>query len=156
MMRLQKVMPRSLWRASVSAIVLMGSMWIAGLVLAQEVQAQDKKPNILVIWGDDIGQSNLSAYTMGLMGYRTPNIDRIAREGMIFTDYYGEQSKIPFLAHVRDQSSRPSLVLSLPKDVYIAGADKQATDKALEATHRTTVGVMDSQGNILRPSTRKR
>jgi arylsulfatase len=49
-------------------------------------------PNILVIWGDDIGQSNISAYTMGLMGYRTPNIDRVAREGMIFTDYYGEQS----------------------------------------------------------------
>jgi len=51
-----------------------------------------KKPNILVIWGDDIGQSNISAYTMGMMGYRTPNIDRIAREGVIFTDYYGEQS----------------------------------------------------------------
>ncbi len=50
------------------------------------------KPNILVIWGDDIGQSNISAYTMGVMGYRTPNIDRIAKEGMIFTDYYGEQS----------------------------------------------------------------
>jgi arylsulfatase len=50
------------------------------------------KPNILVIWGDDIGQSNISAYTMGLMGYRTPNIDRIAKEGKIFTDYYGEQS----------------------------------------------------------------
>ena len=49
-------------------------------------------PNILVIWGDDIGQSNISAYTMGLMGYRTPNIDRVAQEGMIFTDYYGEQS----------------------------------------------------------------
>jgi arylsulfatase A-like enzyme len=53
---------------------------------------QDSKPNFLVIWGDDIGQSNISAYTMGLMGYRTPGIDRIAREGMIFTDYYGEQS----------------------------------------------------------------
>jgi arylsulfatase len=53
--------------------------------------AQDK-PNILVIWGDDVGQSNISAYTMGLMGYRTPNIDRIAKEGVIFTDYYGEQS----------------------------------------------------------------
>ncbi|MCY1515875.1 choline-sulfatase [compost metagenome] len=50
------------------------------------------KPNILVIWGDDIGQSNISAYTMGVVGYRTPNIDRIAKEGMIFTDYYGEQS----------------------------------------------------------------
>ena len=51
-----------------------------------------KKPNILVIFGDDIGQTNVSAYSMGLMGYRTPNIDRIAREGMIFTDYYAEQS----------------------------------------------------------------
>jgi arylsulfatase len=50
------------------------------------------KPNILVIWGDDIGQSNISAYTMGLVGYRTPNIDRVANEGMIFTDYYSEQS----------------------------------------------------------------
>jgi arylsulfatase A-like enzyme len=51
-----------------------------------------KKPNVLVIWGDDIGQSNISAYTHGLLGYRTPNIDRIAKEGMLFTDYYGEQS----------------------------------------------------------------
>jgi len=54
--------------------------------------AKSSKPNILVIWGDDIGQSNISAYTFGLMGYRTPNIDRIAKEGMMFTDYYGEQS----------------------------------------------------------------
>ena len=54
--------------------------------------ASGRKPNIVVIFGDDIGQSNLSAYTMGLMGYRTPNIDRIAKEGMIFTDYYAEQS----------------------------------------------------------------
>lgn len=51
-----------------------------------------KKPNIVVIFGDDIGQSNLSIYTKGLMGYRTPNIDRIAEEGLIFTDYYAEQS----------------------------------------------------------------
>ncbi len=51
-----------------------------------------KKPNIVIIWGDDIGQSNLSCYSMGLMGYRTPNIDRLAQEGMIFTDYYGQQS----------------------------------------------------------------
>lgn len=54
--------------------------------------SKTSKPNILVIWGDDIGQSNLSCYTHGLMGYRTPNIDRIAREGMLFTDSYGEQS----------------------------------------------------------------
>ncbi|MEM8553827.1 MAG: arylsulfatase [Pseudomonadota bacterium] len=58
---------------------------------AQTAPAGDR-PNILVIWGDDVGQSNISAYTMGLMGYRTPNIDRVANEGMIFTDYYGEQS----------------------------------------------------------------
>ncbi len=51
-----------------------------------------QKPNIVIIWGDDIGQSNISAYSRGLMGYQTPNIDRIASEGTIFTDYYGEQS----------------------------------------------------------------
>ncbi|WP_262300291.1 arylsulfatase [Microvirga sesbaniae] len=50
------------------------------------------KPNILVIWGDDIGISNLSCYSHGLMGYKTPNIDRLAEEGMMFTDSYGEQS----------------------------------------------------------------
>jgi arylsulfatase len=54
--------------------------------------AKDKKPNILVIWGDDIGISNLSCYSDGLMGYQTPNIDRLADEGMRFTDSYGEQS----------------------------------------------------------------
>src|SRR5438270_10244981 len=56
------------------------------------VSAQTRKPNIVIIWGDDIGQSDISAYSMGLMGFRTPNIDRIAHEGMIFTDYYAEQS----------------------------------------------------------------
>ena len=55
------------------------------------VHAQ-KKPNILIIWGDDIGQFNISAYNMGLMGYKTPNIDRIGKEGAIFTDWYGQQS----------------------------------------------------------------
>ena len=58
------------------------------LMMAQKT----KKPNILIIWGDDIGQSNISAYTFGLMGYQTPNIDRLAKEGMMFTDYYSEQS----------------------------------------------------------------
>ena len=56
------------------------------------MRRKNKKPNILVIWGDDIGQSNISAYTRGMMGYQTPNIDRIANEGMLFTDYYAEQS----------------------------------------------------------------
>jgi arylsulfatase A-like enzyme len=60
---------------------------------AQPAPAQSgQKPNILVIMGDDIGLTNVSANSMGLMGYRTPNIDRVAKEGMIFTDYYAEQS----------------------------------------------------------------
>jgi len=54
--------------------------------------AADKKPNIVIIWGDDIGQSNISAYSKGMMGYQTPNIDRVAKEGVMFTDYYAEQS----------------------------------------------------------------
>ena len=55
-------------------------------------QTQAKKPNILVIFGDDIGYWNASAYNRGMMGYRTPNIDRIAKEGAIFTDLYAQQS----------------------------------------------------------------
>lgn len=57
-----------------------------------QLEAGDNPPNIVIIWGDDIGQSNLSIYTKGLMGYHTPNIDRIANEGMLFTDFYAEQS----------------------------------------------------------------
>jgi len=64
-----------------------GAAWLA----SSAVMAADK-PNILVIWGDDIGISNISAYSHGMMGYQTPNIDRIAKEGVMFTDYYGEQS----------------------------------------------------------------
>jgi arylsulfatase A-like enzyme len=60
--------------------------------MPQKVQEMPKKPNILVIWGDDIGINNLSCYSHGVMGYRTPNIDRLAKEGMMFTDSYGEQS----------------------------------------------------------------
>ncbi len=59
---------------------------------SEGLKMPDKKPNILVIWGDDIGISNLSCYSRGMMGYFTPNIDRIADEGMLFTDSYGEQS----------------------------------------------------------------
>ena len=60
--------------------------------------AQQKKPNIVIIWGDDIGQSDISAYSMGLMGFHTPNIDRVAREGMIFTDYYANRAA-PLVVH---------------------------------------------------------
>ncbi len=79
---------------------LLATLGIAsGIVLAASAlpldalaQAPTKKPNIVIIWGDDIGQSNVSAYSHGVMGYKTPNIDRVAREGMMFTDYYAEQS----------------------------------------------------------------
>ncbi|ADB16495.1 sulfatase [Pirellula staleyi DSM 6068] len=62
------------------------------LSLVASAQAQIKRPNIVIIWGDDVGQSNISAYSHGVMGYKTPHIDRLAREGMMFTDYYAEQS----------------------------------------------------------------
>ena len=54
--------------------------------------AKTSKPNILILWGDDIGIWNLSHFSLGMMGYRTPNIDRIANEGVTFTDYYSQQS----------------------------------------------------------------
>ena len=63
-----------------------------GLLLITASAAAQDKPNILVIWGDDIGWMNTSAYNRGMMGYRTPNIDRIANEGAVFTDWYGQQS----------------------------------------------------------------
>lgn len=78
-----------------NAAICFGLRLCAGLLsllLTVPVLAQDSKPNILVIWGDDIGQFNISAYNMGMMGYRTPNIDRIAKEGALFTDWYGQQS----------------------------------------------------------------
>src|SRR5262245_26707644 len=70
----------------ITAIVFLA---VAAPTLAQTA---GKKPNILVIFGDDIGIPQISAYTQGLMGYRTPNIDRIAKEGALFTDSYGQQS----------------------------------------------------------------
>lgn len=76
-----------MWKSALCVPLIF--MTFSGLI-AEEKTA--KKPNIVVIFGDDIGQSNLSIYSKGLMGYRTPNIDRIAEEGLIFTDYYAEQS----------------------------------------------------------------
>ncbi len=66
--------------------------WATVLGAPALAQTADKKPNIVIIWGDDIGQSDISAYTFGLMGFKTPNIDRVAAEGVKFTDYYAEQS----------------------------------------------------------------
>ena len=68
------------------------ALFATGLAAVAPASAQQQKPNILVIMGDDIGYWNISAYNRGMMGYRTPNIDRIANEGAIFTDYYGQQS----------------------------------------------------------------
>jgi arylsulfatase A-like enzyme len=68
------------------------SLLAAFAALPMAASAQSGKPNILVIWGDDIGQFNISAYNLGVMGYKTPNIDSIAREGALFTDWYGQQS----------------------------------------------------------------
>jgi len=86
-------MPR-LWRFTRRSPLMALAAGLALLALgAGETGAQPAaKPNIVIFWGDDIGQSNISAYSHGVMGYKTPNIDRIAREGMIFTDYYAEQS----------------------------------------------------------------
>ena len=83
-------MKRRIPRITLAVVTALGIFLIFGTTSA--ALAKTGRPNILVIWGDDIGQSNISAYTFGLMGYKTPNIDRIAREGMMFTDYYGEQS----------------------------------------------------------------
>ena len=71
---------------------LLASLAAVTVVIAPAAAQQQQRPNIVVIWGDDIGQSNVSAYSRGLMGYQTPNIDRLAGEGMMFTDYYAEQS----------------------------------------------------------------
>src|SRR5687768_4744965 len=75
------------FRQNLSCIMII----ILGLLMGNDLFAQ-KKPNILVIWGDDVGYWNISAYNLGMMGYKTPNIDRIAREGALFTDWYGQQS----------------------------------------------------------------
>jgi arylsulfatase len=83
--------------------ILMGGVSLMGIgaLAASEIgfgvkpaaaQAGSAKPNILIIWGDDVGYWNISAYNQGMMGYKTPNIDRIAKEGGLFTDYYGQQS----------------------------------------------------------------
>ncbi len=78
-------------RFSLAAVV--ASTFFASVSATSHAQASAaKQPNIVIIWGDDIGQTDVSAYSMGLMGFRTPNIDRVAKEGMIFTDFYAEQS----------------------------------------------------------------
>ena len=109
---------------------------ILGLAFGTTLAAD--KPNILVIWGDDIGQSNISAYTMGLMGYRTPNIDRIAKEGKIFTDYYGEQSCT---------AGRSSFITG--QSVYRTGLSKvglPGAELGMQKEDPTIAGLLKAQG----------
>ena len=87
-MRSQGRRDRNTWFAGLAAVALV----CAAMVAASPAAAANKKPNILVIMGDDIGIWNVSAYNQGMMGYRTPNIDRLAKEGALFTDFYGQQS----------------------------------------------------------------
>lgn len=101
-------------------------------------QKKNQKPNILVIWGDDIGQSNISAYTRGMMGYRTPNIDRIANEGIIFTDYYGEQSCT---------AGRSSFIMG--QSVFRTGLSKvglPGADLGMQVEDPTIAGLLKDQG----------
>ncbi len=115
------------------------SLLLAALLTIGAAHAQDK-PNILVIWGDDIGQSNISAYTFGLVGYRTPNIDRIAEEGIMFTDYYGEQSCT---------AGRASYITG--QSVYRTGLSKvglPGADLGMQEEDPTIAGLLKAQGYI--------
>ena len=75
-----------------SSVALALAIAVVAMLGSPTARAQEKKPNILVIFGDDVGYWNISAYNQGMMGYQTPNIDRIAHEGALFTDYYAQQS----------------------------------------------------------------
>ncbi|HEY9255535.1 MAG TPA: arylsulfatase [Stenotrophomonas sp.] len=97
-----------------------------------------RRPNILVIWGDDVGISNLSCYSHGLMGYQTPNIDRLAKEGMMFTDAYGEQSCTAGRSSFITGQSVYRTGLS---KVGIPGAPIGMTEKAM-----TIAGALKNQG----------
>jgi len=115
-------------------ILLLASVWCLSPLMAQ----QTDQPNILVIWGDDIGQSNISAYTFGVVGYRTPNIDRIAKEGMMFTDYYAEQSCT---------AGRSSFIMG--QNVYRTGLSKVAAPGApfgMRVEDPTIAGLLKAQG----------
>ncbi len=111
---------------------------VAASVVSLPALAQSDKPNILVIWGDDIGQSNISAYTFGMMGYRTPNIDRIADEGMMFTDYYGEQSCT---------AGRSSFIMG--QSVFRTGLSKvglPGAEEGMQVEDPTIAGLLKAEG----------
>ncbi len=85
--------------------------------------AKSDKPNILIIWGDDIGYWNISRYSCGMMGYPTPNIDRIAYEGATFTDWYGQQSCTAGRACFNTErcSSTPMISATIRKMTKVCG-----------------------------------
>lgn len=122
-------------------LLRLGAALVTGLAaLASAVANSADKPNILVIWGDDVGRSNISAYTMGMMGYTTPNIDRIAREGMIFTDYYGEQSCT---------AGRSSFIMG--QSVFRTGLSKvglPGADLGMQKEDPTIAGLLKAQGYV--------
>ena len=110
---------------------------VALIAMSSSAFGQDK-PNFLIIWGDDIGISNISAYSQGMMGYETPNIDRIADEGMLFTTYYGEQSCT---------AGRASFMLG--QSVFRSGLSKvgfPGADKGINILDPTVAGMLKDQG----------
>jgi len=110
---------------------------LATFLIATPLMAADQ-PNILVIWGDDIGRSNVTRYTHGVMGYQTPSIDRIAQEGMTFTDYYGEQSCT---------AGRSSFIMG--QSVFRTGLSKVGLPGAKEGMHEkdpTIAGLLKNLG----------
>jgi arylsulfatase A-like enzyme len=112
---------------------------LAFLWLAVSAAAADK-PNILVIWGDDIGQFNISAYNMGMMGYKTPNIDRIAKEGAVFTDWYGQQScTAGRAAFVTGQS---------PMRTGLTKVGLPGAPEGMKAEDPTIAGLLKAQGYV--------
>ncbi len=117
---------------------LAGALLAGSMFLACSLASAADKPNILVIWGDDVGQSNISTYTRGLMGYKTPNIDRIAEEGMTFTDYYGEQSCT---------AGRSSFIMG--QSVFRTGLSKvglPGAKEGMQEVNPTIAGLLKAQG----------
>ena len=117
---------------------LTGMAVSAVLTLSAALAHSADKPNILVIWGDDIGQSDISAYTHGLMGFETPNIDRISEEGMTFTDYYGEQSCT---------AGRSSFIMG--QSVFRTGLSKvgmPGAKEGMQVEDPTIAGLLKAQG----------
>ena len=123
-----------------TTITGMATALLAILALSSQAIAKAEKPNILVIWGDDIGQSNISHYTHGLMGYKTPNIDRIGAEGMAFTDYYGEQSCT---------AGRSSFITG--QSVYRTGLSKvglPGAKEGMQEANPTIAGLLKAEGYV--------